>query len=192
MQRGMTFRQYRAMDVFFFTVLLCLCEGLIALAANRWFPGELYTLSLTAAVTAVVMIRWGAFAAFPAVLGALAFCLASGGTGQQYLIYGLGNLSALLLLPALGKDGWKKLQENVLLALLYGAGVSLLMQLGRMILALLMGNEAAVCVGFLTTDVLSTFFAALIVWICRRLDGMLEEQKHYLFRVQKEKENQGL
>ena len=66
MKRGITFQQYRGMDVFFFTALLCLCESLIALASTRWFPGEPYTLSLTSAVTAIVMVRWGAFAAFPA------------------------------------------------------------------------------------------------------------------------------
>ena len=192
MQREMTFRQYRAMDVFFFTMLLCVCEVLIALGANRWFPDELYTLSLTAAVTAIVMVRWGKWAIIPALTGGLAFCLASGARIQHYLIYGAGNLLSLLLLPVLGKIGWQKLHENVLLALLYGVLATVLMQLGRMLLALLLGNPLAVCLGFVTTDVLSALFAALIVWICRRLDGMLEEQMHYLKRIQKEKENQGL
>ena len=192
MQRGMTFRQYRAVDVFFFTVLLCICESLIALAAHRWFPGELYTLSLTATVTALVMVRWGIWAAIPAVLGGMAFCLSSGARAPHYLIYGVGNLLALSLLPLLGKNGWQKLHENVLLALLYGFITAVLMQVGRLLLALLLGNPFPVCVGFVTTDVLSAFFAALVIWICRRLDGMLEEQTHYLKRIQKEKENQGL
>ena len=60
MKQQITFRQYRNMDLFFFTALLCLCESLIALASNRWFPGEPYTLSLTSAVTAIVMVRWAA------------------------------------------------------------------------------------------------------------------------------------
>ena len=84
------------------------------------------------------------------------------------------------------------MHENVLLALLYGFITAVLMQVGRLLLALLLGNPFPVCVGFVTTDVLSPFFAALVIWICRRLDGMLEEQTHYLKRTQKEKENQGL
>lgn len=190
MQREMSFRQYRAMDLIFFTAVLCLCEALIALAGRRWFPEELYTLSLTAAVTAIVMVRWGKWACIPAFFGAMAVCLASGARGGQYLIYGAGNLFSLLLLPLLGKGGWRRLRENVLLALGYGLAAALLMQLGRMLIALLMGNAPAICLGFVTTDVLSGFFSMLLVWIARRLDGMLEEQKHYLRRIQKEKENE--
>ena len=70
MNHQITFRQYRAMDLALFSTLLCVCEALITLGATRWFPAEPWTLSLTPAVTAVVMVRWGGFAAIPAVLGA--------------------------------------------------------------------------------------------------------------------------
>jgi len=186
MNRQLTFGQYRAMDVFFLTALLCVCETLAVLAATRWFPGEPYTLSLTSAVTALVLVRWGIFAAVPALCGGLAFCLFSGAGIAQYLIYCLGNLLSLALLPLIRKIGWKKLRENVLLTLLYGLLAAVLMQLGRAALALLLGHSFAVCLGFVTTDILSTLFSMLIVWICRRLDGMLEYQPHYLKRVQEE------
>ena len=58
------------------------------------------------------------------------------------------------------------------------------------LLALLLGNPLAVMLPFFTTDALSTLFAALIVWITRRLDGMLEEQKHYLRRIAEEQERE--
>ncbi len=190
MKQQITFRQYRNMDIFFFTALLCLCEALIALASNRWFPGEPYTLSLTSAVTAIVMVRWGAFAAIPAVLGAFAFCAASGASPAQYLIYMAGNLAAMAMLPLLKKWGWRRLHESVLLTLTYAALVALLMQLGRFLTALVLGNPPAVCAGFITTDVLSVLFAALLCWISRRLDGILEDQKDYLKRIQEEKENE--
>ena len=192
MQRQLTFRQYRWMDILFFTSVLCICEALVALATNRWFPHELYTLSLTATVAALVMVRWGIYAAIPSLLGAISFCIFSGARGDQFLIYMAGNLLALSLLLILGKVGWRKLHENVLYPLLYGGTVALLMQLGRMIVALILGYGLKECIGFITTDVLSMLFAALVTWICSRLDGMLEEQKHYLFRIQKEKEKQGL
>jgi len=190
MKQQMTFRQYRAMDIAMFTVLMCVCETLITLGATRWFPAELYTLSVTPAVTAIVMVRWGGFAAIPAVLGAFVFCLASGATLSQYAIYCIGNLAALALTGFLYQGKWKRLHEQVLLALLYGLLTPLLMQLGRAVIALALGNSLAVCGGFIATDALSTLFAVLIMWITRRLDGMLEEQKHYLRRIAEEQEKE--
>ena len=190
MKRQITFRQYRAMDLFLFTALLCVCETLITLGANRWFPAEPWTLSLTPAVTAIVMVRWGGFAAIPALLGALVFCLASGATLPQYFIYCVGNLAALVLTQFLYREGWKRLHAQVLLALLYGLMTALLMQLGRALLSLAMGTGWRTCLGFVTTDSLSTLFAALLVWITRNLDGMLEEQRHYLRRIAEEQEKE--
>ena len=192
MKKRISFRQYCAMDLFLFTALLCGCEALITLGATRWFPGEPYTLSITPAVTAIVMVRWGGFAAIPAVLGAVVFCFVSGAALPQYLIYCVGNLASLLLTRFLCGDGWKRLHENVLLAMLYGLSTALLMQLGRLVLGLVLGGSLQVCAGFVTTDTLSTLFAVLIVWIARRLDGMLEEQKHYLQRVAEEMERERL
>lgn len=191
MKRQITFRQYRNMDLFFLSALLCLGETLIAFAATRWFPGEPYTLSLTPAVTAIVMVRWGVYAAIPALLGAAAFCLTSSAAPAQFLIYGLGNLAVLALVPLVkGPWNWRRLHENVLLTMAYGALAALAMQLGRFFIALLLGNAPAVCAGFITTDVLSVLFAVLLCWISRRLDGILEDQKDYLKRIQDEDDNQ--
>ncbi len=190
MKHQITFRQYRMMDIALFTALLCICETLITLGATRWFPAEPYTLSLVPAVTAVILVRWGGFAAIPAVLGGFVFCLASGATLPQYVIYCVGNLAALALTQFLYRQGWKRLHDQVLLALLFGAMTALAMQLGRGLIALAMGKNWMACVAFFTTDALSTLFAALIVWITRNLDGMLEEQKHYLRRVAEEQEKE--
>ena len=190
MKHQITFRQYRAMDILMFTVLVCVGEVLITLGATRWFPAEPYTLSLVPAVTAIVMVRWGGFAAIPAFFGALCFCLASGASLPQYVIYCVGNLAALALTQFLYRFGWKRLHDQVLLSLLYGFLTALMMQLGRALIALVMGNPQAVCLGFITTDVLSAVFSALLVWIMRKLDGMLEEQKHYLRRVAEEMERE--
>lgn len=188
--KQISFRQYRAMDLAMLTALLCICEALITLGATRWFPGEPYTLSVTPAVTAVVMVRWGGWATIPAGLGAAVFCLASGAELPQYIIYCVGNMAALGLTQFLCREKWKRLHDNVLLVMLYGVLTALLMQLGRFLLAVLMGNSLQLCVGFITTDVLSGLFAVLIVWITRRLDGVLEEQRHYLRRVAEEMEKE--
>ncbi len=190
MKHQITFRQYRGMDIAMFTALLCVCETLITLGATRWFPGEPYTLSVTPAVTAIVLVRWGGFAAIPAVFGAFVFCLVSGATLSQYIIYCVGNLAALALTQFLYREKWKRLHDQVLLALLHGLLTPLLMQLGRAVIALALGSSLAACGGFIVTDALSTLFSMLLVWIARRLDGMLEEQKHYLRRVAEEKEKE--
>lgn len=190
MQRQISFRQYRIMDILFFTLLLCLGEWLIVMGATRWFPREAYTLSLTAAVTGIVMMRWGVYAALPALAGGAVFCLASGAAGQHFLIFCLGNLLCMALLPLLRRIGWQRIGQSGGLSMVFGLACCLAMDLGRMIIALCLGHPIPVCLGFLTTDTLSWLFSALILWIARRLDGMIEDQKHYLFRIQKEKENE--
>ena len=65
-------------------------------------------------------------------------------------------------------------------------GTQLLMQLGRAGIAVLMGHPAEVCIRFITTDFLSCLFTALIIWIIRRVEGLFEDQKHYLLRIQEE------
>lgn len=194
MSKNITFRQYRAMDLFFFTAVLCLSEVLITLGATKWFQAEAYTLSFSCAVMAIVMVRWGAWAAVPVGIGHVAFCLVYGlseaVSWQQFFIYVVGSQAGLLMLLFLKKVNWQKLQQDVLLALVYGLLTALCMQLGRMGMALVLGSSLQSGIGFITTDVLSTFICVLLVWIARRLDGMLEEQKHYLIRVQEEKERE--
>ena len=188
MSKDISFRQYRGMDVFFITSLLCICEALIVLAATRWFPEQLYALSLTPAITAIVMMRWGAFGIIPALAGGLVFCLLSHAAITHYVIYCVGNLAALLLVFFIRRVGWQRIKENVLLCMLYGLLSALLMQLGRAAVALIFGHSLIACLGFITTDVLSTLFSVVLLWIMRRLDGMIEEQSHYLNRIQQEKD----
>lgn len=186
MKHAISFKQYRGMDVFFFTSILCICESLIILAATRWFPAQPYTLSLTPAIVAIVMIRWGIFAAIPAAAGAVIYCLLSGAGAQHYVIYLLGNLAALVLLPFIRRVTWKKIHDNVLLCMAYGLLAALIMQFSRAALSLIFHRSLIAALGFITTDVLSALFSVLLCWMMRRTDGMLEDQKHYLIRIQKE------
>ena len=186
MKHAISFKQYRAMDAGIFTALLCICESLIVLAATRWFPAQPYALSLTPAIVAIVMIRWGAFAALPAAAGALVYCLLSGAGAQHYVIYLFGNLAALSLLPFIRRVTWKRIHDNVLLCMLYGLMAALTMQFSRAAISLIFHRSFIAALGFITTDVLSALFSVLLCWMMRRLDGMLEDQEHYLIRIQKE------
>ena len=219
MNHRLTFRQYRQMDLTVFGAMLVVAEALIVLAATRWFPAEAYTVSIVAAVTSIVLMRWGPWAAIHAVLGGLVYCFVSGGQPGQYLIYCAGNLFALLSLlwfripgkeqaPGKGRvSGKERIREDGFLTVIFGLTVQLLMQLGRAAVAFALlraspgsapaGTQSiagalSFCIGFVTTDALSGFFTAVILWIARRQDGLFEDQKHYLLRIQEaEKEERG-
>ena len=237
MNHRLTFRQYRQMDLTVFGAMLVVAEALIVLAATRWFPAEAYTVSIVAAVTSIVLMRWGPWAAIHAVLGGLVYCFVSGGRPEQYLIYCAGNLFALLSLlwfripgkeqtPGKGRvsgkeripgrernsgsdrvSGKERIREDGFLTVIFGLTVQLLMQLGRAAVAFALlraspgsapaGTQSiagalSFCIGFITTDALSGFFTAVILWIARRQDGLFEDLTHYLLRIQEaEKEERG-
>ena len=44
----------------------------------------------------------------------------------------------------------------------------------------------AIAFGFFTTEAITDLFTLVILWIVRRLDGILEEQQHYLKRIREE------
>lgn len=185
-----TIRQYRAMDLAMFAVMLAVFESLVVVAARRWFPNEPYTVSVTPAITAIVLMRWGPWAGLHAAFGGAVFCLVSGGSGAQYAIYILGNLlslGAMGLLRAFTPEG---IRQSVMKSLLLAASVTLLMQLGRAIVALAFASPPAAVPGFFTTDAITLLFTLVLTWIVRRLDGMFEEQTHYLQRLHRQEEEE--
>ena len=186
MARQRSLAEYRAIDLGCFVLMLAVFEPVLHFAATKLFPAEPYTVSAVAALTAIVMMRWGPWAAIHAVFGGVLACLLAGARWDQYLIYGLGNLlslAALLLLKAWGKE---ETRRDVLQSIGFGLVTALLMQLGRAILALALGSDWRICLGFFTTGVITDLFTVVIVWIARRLDGIFEDQIHYLLRIQKE------
>ena len=184
-------QRYRNIDLSIFALMVILFESVVVLAARKWFPGQPFTVSVVPVVVAIVMIRWGPWAAIHAVIGGAVFCYMSGGGWKQYLIYCLGNLLSLAALPlvkALG--GEEKVRLDALKTLLYGLCVMLLMWAGRFLLSLVLGIGAASAAGFFATDVVSLLFTLVILWIVRRLDGVFEDQYHYLLRLRAEQEEE--
>ena len=74
------------------------------------------------------------------------------------------------------------------LSLVFPLLVWLLMQAGRAIVALALGAGLSDAVGFFTSDSLSLLFTFVIIWIARKLDGVYEDQKHYLLRIHAQEE----
>ncbi|MBQ9210222.1 MAG: hypothetical protein IJ153_00840 [Clostridia bacterium] len=189
MEKQRSLGQYRAVDLALFALMLLVFESIIILASTRWFPGQPYTVSLAPAIVAIVLVRWGPWAALHAVLGGLVICVQSQASPAQFVIYCGGNLFPLLLLPWLSP--WRKREgvwRSSAQALGFGAAVLLLMQAGRGLLTLCFGASPVLALGCFTTEVITDLFTLVILWIVRRLDGVLEDQVHYLKRVQAEEQ----
>lgn len=186
MKNQISFSQYRTIDLSILMAMLAFSQFLIHLATFSWFPDQLYVVSPVAGITALVMMRWSGYAAVHALLGGVVFTALSGGTWEQFLIYGAGNLLALVMLTLFRIFGKEKIRKDAFLSVVFALGTQLLMQLGRAGVAALLGHPADVCIRFITTDVLSCLFTMLIIWIVRRVEGLFEDQKLYLLRIQEE------
>ena len=188
MKKRRTWKQYRAIDLAIMALMLAVFEFLIINAANFWFPEQLYTVSLAAAMTSIVYMRWGAWGAVHAVEAGAVYCLFAGGTPTQYIIYCAGNLLSLLAVILFKAVGKEKVRTGNL-SLVFPLLVLLLMHTGRACAAMVVqGAGPLTVVNFFTTDSLSYLFTFVIIWIARKLDGVYEDQKHYLLRIHAEEE----
>lgn len=185
MKNQISFSQYRNIDLGILMVMLAFSQLLIHYATTAWFPDQLYVVSPVAGVTALVMMRWSGYAAVHAFLGGLVFTALAGGGWEQYLIYGVGNLLSVAMLLMFKIFGKERIREDAFLSVTFALGTQLSMQLGRAAVAALLGHPAEVCIRFITTDILSCLFTALIIWIVRRIEGLFEDQKTYLLRIRK-------
>lgn len=178
--------QYRAIDLAIFAALLAAFEFLLSKAGTVWFSAQAYVVSLAPLLTAVVMMRWGAWGAIHAALGGVLTALLYGGDALNCLVYGGGNLFGLVGLILLKKPGWRKIQGSAAWTLAYGAAVTLGMQTGRGLISFLLDGQTSSLLLAYTADVVTTLFTLVALWVVRRLDGVFENQKHYIRRVHKE------
>ncbi len=185
--KALTFKQYRLVNMTMLTLAFVLIEALIAKGANVWFPELAYTLSLAVIFISLEMMRWGAFAGISAFIAGLVFCMASGASGTQYLIYCVGNLMALAALLFLRLVGYERVRQNPGFTIIYVVLVFLLIQVGRWIVSTAMGNDPRLIVQFIATDSLSGVFAIVVVLISRTADGLFEHQRSYIQRLEEER-----
>lgn len=188
MRKQISFSQYRSIDLTILAVVLVISQILINAASTNWYVNQPYVVSPVAAVAALVMMRWGAYVAVHAVLGGAVYVLLSGGNMQQLAIYCIGNLAAMAVLVMFRVFSKERIRESAFLTVMFAFMVQIAMQLGRAAVAAIFGNNLSVCLGFITTDVLSVLFTTLIIWIARRVDGLFEDQRNYLLRQEREAE----
>lgn len=180
------------MDLFIWIILVLVFELIATFATTRWFDQQAVAISITLAMTCAVMVRWGWRAAAIAVAGGAAFSFASGASAEQYAIYCVGNAFALVGLLVIKWLGEERIRQKFFEKMIYVIVSYIGVALGRWLVSLLFGGEIMTFVVYLTTDVISLVFAVVIAHILSKCDGMLENQKTYLFRLERErKENEG-
>lgn len=182
-----TFKQYRAIDVSILVALTIIFEAIATMATAKWFALQPVALSIGLAMVCVVMMRWSWPAAFAAIAGGLTFCVLSGATMQQFVIYCVGNMFALLGMvwfKVFGKEG---IRNSMWLITLFVSTAYVGQVFGRGLLAIAFGDGWGAFVTFATTDIMTLVFAVLVIILFRKTDGMLEDQKAYLLRLDKQK-----
>ena len=191
MERRRSVSAYRGIDLLLWAAILVIFEGIIIRAGRSiLFADQAYTVSLAGAVACIVYMRWGCWGGLHAALAGAVYCLMGGGSREQLLIYAGGNLLSLAVVPLMNRIGKETLRETAFRCLGISLLTVLLMQAGRAIIALLLGASPAEAFRFFTTDALSAVFTLVIVWIVRRLDGVYEDQRHYLRRFHQEEEKE--
>lgn len=192
--RLISVKQYKTTDLVIFAVILIVAE-VLSYFATVWFPSSVFfVLSLTVPVSALVVVRWGWWGIFYPVIGGVTSCLLRGTGFNYYAVYCIGGMAiALLLLPTklIGAD---KIRSKWYFTAIFAVGAWLSVYLGRSLVWMVAyaispvvgSNIYAGFVGF-GLDIISLFATVVVMLIMRRLDGMFEDQKSYLKRIDKEK-----
>lgn len=185
--------RYRATDLFMFAAILVVFDLLVHFA-TVWLAdaAAIYLFALTVPIVLLIMMRWGWPAIFFAIGDAvLATALNNPTVWQSYLSYSLGNAAILLLLVPMRFIGKEKIAGKWYLTALF---VVLGWIISNLVCSLVqcifgIGFFAALLanISFGINGLLSLAIGIVLLLIMRRLDGMFEDQIHYLKRVDAER-----
>ncbi len=194
--RLISVNQYRTTDLFVFALILAVAE-ILTFYAGKWFPSAAtYTFSLLVPIVLTVMMRWGwQGIIYSACCGLLSCVLSGSASGLQYATYIIGNaFIALMLIPIkfIGKD---KIRARWWSSALFAIGGWLSIYLGRSVVFAITYAISPISgltawsgfAGFAIADMLSLVMSVVVILVLRRLDGMFEDQKSYLKRIDKER-----
>ncbi len=194
--KALTFKQYKLIDLTLLSVLFVIGETIVTVAGGKWFPGQPYSLSVAILFFCIGLMRWGAGAAIFAPLGGAVYCLASsvfmenGVKAETFAIYCIGNLAMLFALLTFKFLGKEQIRLRPLYTIIYVLCVYLFTELGRFCVSFIFEQNLKILPAFLTTDALSGVFALVVVLAIRKQDGLFEDQKTYLLRLDAEKQKE--
>lgn len=190
-----TFKQYKNIDLTLICIITAIFETIATLATNRWFNLQAMAISITLTMTCIAIMRWSAYAVIPSTVGSLAFCIVSAATPIQYLIYCGGSVFSLLSLFIVKSVGKDRLRRDFIWRLIFVTVTYLSTVFGRWLISLIFEPSLMSLLTFITTDILSLLFAVVVMSLLKGVDGMIEDQKEYLLRLDresKEEENANL
>lgn len=192
--RYISFRQYKYTDLFFFALILALSEILIYCAFRFWFKTthDKYYINFMLAIALTVIMRWGWVGGLYAAVDAVILCAVQGAGWQSYLTYIIGALcilSVLLLTKFVGKE---KIRSKWYLTLAYIFVGWVSVNFGITCMSAVFGENFLSALlrsfGLGVYGVMPFAAAIVVIMILRRLNGMFEDQKHYLIRQEQERQ----
>lgn len=185
--KQITFKEYRKIDLIILCILTAVFEAIATLASNQWFSLQAMTVSVTLAFTCITFLRWNLFAVLPSFIGSLVYCAVTGGNLKQFLIYCGGSLFVIIAFPLLNKLTKEKIRKDFLCKAFFACCVYLCLIVGRWFFSIPFEFSFDTFLAFLGTDALSLLFAILILAVSTNIDGLIEDQKSYLLRLEKER-----
>ena len=132
-------------------------------------------------------MRWSLYAVLPSFIGAFVYCTVIGAQLQQYLIYCGGSLFVIIAFPILKMITKEKVRKDFFFKMVFACSVYFSLTLGRWCLSLPFKTSLSTFLTFLGTDILSLLFAIVVLAISKNIDGLIEDQKAYLLRLEKER-----
>ena len=190
--RLISFRQYRLTDMFMFALILCVSELIIFFASKYWFKSSAdYYVSFLLPIVLIVMMRWGWLSVFYALGDGLLYCLlnlkTAGFSNDWFAVYIIGNAFIMLLLLMTRFVGKERIRKKWYFSALFLLAGWVSVVVGRTVLAVCFGYGFVPSLVGQLLDVMSLAVGLVIILIVRRLDGMFEDQKHYLKRLDDER-----
>lgn len=182
---SLTFKQYRSADLTIFAFLSVVFEALVTLGATKWFPGQFYSITIVYTMFVLVLMRWGAPAGLIAFLCGATYCIALDASLPMFVIVCGGNLFGLFALFMHKLVGKQKIRDSAGWSILYVIVCFACITVGRLLISLFFELQGEV-VMYTLYDLLSVVFAVVVVLLCRKQNGLFEDQKHYLLRVDAE------
>ena len=191
--RFISFRQYKYTDLFFFALVLGLSELLVFCSFKFWFANTVdkYFINFMLAISLTVIMRWGWVGGLYAVVDGVVLCAIQGGSWQSYLSYIIGTACIFLVLLLTKFVGKEKIRGKWYLTLAYILVGWVSVNFGITCMSAILGENflsaLATSFGFGVYGALPLAAAIAVIMILRRLNGMFEDQKHYLIRQDEER-----
>ena len=186
-------RQYQLTDLTIFALILIGYDLIAFLLAPKVFGASAtFIFTLTVPITLMVMMRWGWQSALFAVGdGLLLSALSAPLSWQSYLSLAVGNAAIALLLIPLKFIDKQKIAGKWYFSALFVVSAWILQVFGVTVMQAICGDNfvyaLAYNAGLNGMGALALAAGIIVIIIMRRFDGIFEDQKHYLKRLDDER-----